>query len=120
MAKRPWIDRMNGEIQAWADWTIKHIHQSNIGFSIGTMSENVNDLQFDGRSPEVMMPRYIAKVDRAYKEMPPTEKTAICYKYFAIGSETEKALTYADDTKTSISTYLKYLEKAAKRVAGVA
>ena len=75
--RRDYLQRVHDALVWWAEWHHTHIEMSAIGYPSMTLERRM----MDGRlcsggavacsiAPEVLMPRSIARVDRAVREMP--------------------------------------------------
>ena len=74
--KRDHLKHVHDALTWWAEWTLRHLESSAIGFPSETAESRLRETGVrhaapaHSISPEVMMPRGVATVDRAIRDMP--------------------------------------------------
>ena len=72
--RRDYLQRTHIQVDGWANWVARHLHTSIIGYPSRTAESRAGEGLGDGKpgskSPEVMMPEHVAKVDHAVRVMP--------------------------------------------------
>ena len=112
-------------INEWANWCIKNLDSSCIGFASQTIEgrAKTDAIGIQGskpgpKSPEVMMPPRVAAVDRALRVLPGDLLTALIYKYRIPGTEAERLKKYTTKAKVGMQAYYKRVQLAQSFVAG--
>jgi len=84
------LEQADYALQDWAAWCIRNLEKSAIGFAPRTAEakilEGMAGIQLSGyfhsREPNVMMPPYIAEIDRAVNDAPACHQQLILARYF--------------------------------------
>ena len=110
-------------LQEWANWwlprqaSLGHMSQTLEGKAqrepIGVQGSNYVSTP----GPELMIPRRLKGVDRAYRDMPRVMRTFVEIKYLEGGLEGEKMRRFAKATELPIGDYYELFDLVRKFVA---
>lgn len=96
--KIPELEQADIDLQGWAEWCLRNLERSRIGYKSKTAEqrfrEGLTGVQLSGvfasREPNVMMPRWVAQVDRALKDAPKPLKDVVLVRHFLLPGDLVK------------------------------
>jgi len=89
--RRDYLRNTHNAVLDWAQWIVQHIESSAIGYPSKTVEARMMKEGGTGKAPakcivpDVMMPHYVAVIDRAVRSMPAELYAIIELKYLKTG-----------------------------------